>query len=89
MGIVKLFLEVRIPEGVAHNAMAFGVQPSDQCEMIGEGDAREARVHILRRDTLGDERVECWGQPAVQEIGPETIKGNQDRRGCKQGCAVG
>ena len=55
IGIVEFFFQRRVPERVADDAVAFGMQPGDEGVVVWERDAREAWEHVLWRDAVVDE----------------------------------
>jgi len=72
---------MRVPERIANQTMAFGVQTGDQGEVVWECHRGEGRRHVLWRYAGADEAIECWRQTAVQEVCPEAVKRYEDGRG--------
>lgn len=72
---------MRVPEGIAHHAMAFGIKARDECVVIRESDTWEARLHIFGRNTLCYELIQGRRDASGEEVSSEAIEGDKD--GCR------
>lgn len=68
--------------------MTFGVESGHKCEVIWECDAREAGIHVLRGNAIGDDGVQRRSQATVEKVGSETIERDIDSGWRKESCAV-
>lgn len=89
VGVVELFAEGGVVEGVADDAVGLGVQAGDEGPVVGEGDGGEGRGEPAGGEAGGGEGGEGGGEAAGEEVGAEAVEGDEEGGGAVGVGAVG